>query len=64
MRSKVQYHLVRLEQGEDRYTVLPGRFQSLAEAHSELDLLAKAYPERRFVLQMAGLEEMPAAKLA
>lgn len=50
------YRVVRLEDGErDRYTVLPGHFSALSEAQREVELLSRAHPGGRFVLQLSGL---------
>jgi hypothetical protein len=50
------YRVVRLEDGErDRYTVLPGHFSTLSEAQREMELLTRAHPGGRFVLQLLGL---------
>lgn len=49
------YHLVRLEEGRDRYTVLPHHFRALDEARAQLEQLAHQEPQGRFVIQLSGL---------
>lgn len=49
------FRVVRLDEGPDRYTVLPGHFNALSEAQREVELLSRAHPGGRFVLQLSGL---------
>jgi hypothetical protein len=50
-----EFHLVRLEDGRDRYTVLPDRFTALEEAKAHLEHLKAQQPQHRFVIQLSGL---------